>query len=130
MYLFAAMMMAATPYDMMAQQKPGKHNLEVKEWNTDVKTGVRVLDHVTIYNANGRKIEETEYTTSKMKWRKRYEYDNSGKMIRELVYDDRNRLTYIKKLEYNATGHKRTQTTSNAKGKVISIKNYEYLNRK
>ncbi|MBO5562129.1 MAG: hypothetical protein J6N50_08255, partial [Bacteroidales bacterium] len=90
-------------------------------------TNKKVLDHVTTYNADGRKIEEIEYTTTAQKWRKRFEYDSAGRVTLESVYDEKNRLDNYKKFEYNEFGRKKTQYTYNAKGKLISIKVYEYI---
>ena len=104
-----------------------KRNLVIKEWNTDAKTKTRVLDHVTTYNADGKKVEEIEYSQSKQKWRKRYEYDASGRLSREFVYNERNRLDNYKKFEYNEFGRKKIQYTYNAKGTLITIKVYEYI---
>ncbi len=108
-------------------QTLNKKNLVIKEWNTDTATNKKVLDHVTTYNADGRKIEEIEYTTSAQKWRKRFEYDSAGRVTLESVYDEKNRLDNYKKFEYNEFGRKKTQYTYNAKGKLISIKVYEYI---
>lgn len=107
--------------------KINKKNLVIKEWNTDANSKVRVLDHVTTYNAEGKKIEEIEYSQSSQKWRKRYEYDAAGKVSTEYVYDERNRLDNYKKFEYNEFGRKKTQYTYSPKGKLRSIKVYEYL---
>ena len=104
-----------------------KRNLVVKEWNTDAKGNRKVLDHVTTFNAEGKKVEEIEYTTDGQKWRKRFEYDQNGKVSRELVYDYRNRLQTYKKFEFNELGKKKIQYTYNAKGKLIGIKQYEYI---
>lgn len=113
---------------LQAQDKKiNKKNLVIKEWNTDVKSNAKVLDHVTTYDELGKKIEEIEYSGSSQKWRKRWEYDAAGKQARELVYDERNKLVNIKKFEYNEFGRKKTQYTYNAKGKLTSIKVYEYL---
>ena len=57
-----------------AQEKATKSNLTVKEWNIDAGTNQKVLDHLTIYNASGRKVEEAEYDRKGQKWRKKYEY--------------------------------------------------------
>ena len=46
---------------------------------------------------------------------------------KELVYDHRNRLQTYKKFEFNEFGRKKIQYTYNAKGKLISIKQYEYI---
>ena len=108
-------------------QTLNKKNLVIKEWNTDAQTNKKVLDHVTTYNADGRKIEEIEYTTTAQKWRKRFEYDSAGRVTLESVYDEKNRLDNYKKFEYNEFGRKKTQYTYNAKGKLISIKVYEYI---
>jgi hypothetical protein len=99
----------------------------IKEWNTDVRTNAKVLDHITTYNAEGKKIEEIEYAGKVQKWRKRYEYDTAGKQVKELVYDERNRLVNMKKFEYNEFGRKKMTYTYDAKGKLTTTKFYEYL---
>ena len=108
-------------------QTMNKKNLVVKEWNTDPKGGNKVLDHVTTFSAEGKKVEEIEYSTSGQKWRKRFEYGPDGRVSRELVYDERNRLQTYKKFEFNEFGKKKVQYTYNPKGKLLSIKNYEYI---
>ena len=107
--------------------KMDKKNLVIKEWNTDAKGNHKTLDHVTTFNADGKKVEEIEYNQDGQKWRKRFEYDQNGKVSRELVYDYRNRLQSYKKFEFNELGKKKIQYTYNAKGKLISIKQYEYI---
>ena len=109
------------------KKKMNKKNLVVKEWNTDVRTNVRVLDHVTTYNAKGQKIEEIEYNSEGQKWRERYDFDANGKKVRELIYDGHNNLVQAKKYQYNEYGKKTITYTYNAQGKLIAIKNYEYL---
>lgn len=108
-------------------QKINKKNLVIKEWKTDVKSNARILDHVTTYNADGKKVEEIEYNSDGQKWRKRYEYDAAGKVVREMVYNERNKLDHIKKYEYNEFGRKKTQYTYNPKGKLTAVKQFEYL---
>lgn len=110
-----------------ATKKMNKKNLVVKEWNTDPKGGNKVLDHVTTFSAEGKKVEEIEYSTSGQKWRKRFEYGPDGRVSRELVYDERNKLQTYKKFEFNEFGKKKIQYTYNAKGKLLSIKHYEYV---
>lgn len=107
--------------------KIDKRNLVIKEWNTDIRSGARVLDHVTTYSADGKKLEEIEYNSDGQKWRKRFTYNEAGKCIQEDIYDERNRLNSIKKFEYNEFGRKKTQTTYNAKGKVVAVKHFEYI---
>lgn len=112
-----------------AQEAPkmNKKNLVIKEWNTDPKGNNKVLDHITTFNADGRKTEEIEYNSDGQKWRKRFEYGADGKVSKELVYDHRNHLQTYKKFEFNEFGRKKIQYTYNAKGKLISIKQYEYI---
>ncbi len=111
-----------------AQETPkiNKKNLVIKEWNTDVKTNRKVLDHVTTFNPDGQKIEEIEYGSGGQKWRKRFEYGPDGKVSKEMVYDERNKLVNYKKFEYNEFGRKKTQYTYNPKGKLLTIKVFEY----
>ena len=109
-------------------QSSGKKNLVVKEWNTSVGGLAGTLDHVTIYSAEGKKVEEIEYDNAgKQKWRKRYEWGDGDFMKCELVYDRRNQLVNCKKFEYNEFGKKKAQYTYDANGKLISTKIIEYI---
>ena len=107
--------------------KINKKNLVIKEWKTDPKGGNKVLDHITTFSSEGKKIEEIEYNSTGQKWRKRFEYGPDGRVSRELVYDERNRLLTYKKFEFNEFGKKKLQYTYNPKGKLLSIKHYEYI---
>jgi hypothetical protein len=109
------------------EKKIDKKNLVVKEWNTDANGSHKVLDHMTTFNAEGKKVEEIEYNTDGQKWRKRFEYDASGKVSKEYVYDHRNKLQTYKTFEYNEFAKKKVQYTYNPKGKLIGIKQYEYI---
>ena len=82
---------------------------------------------MTTFSPEGKKTEEIEYNSDGQKWRKRFEYGPDGKVSRELVYDNRNRLQTYKTFEWNEFGRKKVQYTYNAKGKLLSIKKYEYL---
>ncbi|MBR1886989.1 MAG: hypothetical protein IJ813_00825 [Bacteroidales bacterium] len=108
-------------------QKINKKNLVIKEWNTDPKGSSKVLDHVTTFSAEGKKIEEIEYNSDGQKWRKRFEYGPDGKLSKELVYDNRNRLQTYKTFEWNEFSRKKVQYTYSAKGKLLTIKQYEYI---
>ena len=125
----AAALMALAPLGAQEQEAPkiNKKNLVIKEWNTDAKSKHRVLDHQTTYNADGKKVEEIEYNSSGQKWRKRYEYNAAGKVSRELVYDEKNKLQVVKKFEYNEFGRKKSQYTYDAKGKLKTMKVFEYI---
>ncbi len=127
MALAALLLIPAAGAQDAQQQKINKKNLVIKEWNTDPKGTSKVLDHVTTFNAEGKKIEEIEYSSDGQKWRKRFEYGPDGKVSRELVYDGRNRLVTYKTFEYNEFGRKKMQYTYNPKGRLVSIKQYEYI---
>ena len=125
--LLTALVFSSAP--LLAQEAPkiNKKNLVIKEWNTDVKSGTKFLDHVTTYSPEGLKLEEIEYNSSGQKWRERYEYGENGKVAKTMIYDGRNRLVSIKKYEYNAYGRKKVTYTYDAKGRLTMTKNYEYL---
>lgn len=106
-----------------------KRDLVTREWNTDVGTNIRFLDHETIFNSEGKKIQETEYTKLGKLWTKRYEYDQDGKMTRELTYNEKGRLDSIQKFEYNEFGKKKAVYTYDSKGKLVKVKAIEYIIR-
>ena len=112
-----------------AQDTPkiNKKNLVIKEWNMDPKGAHKVLDHVTTYDPEGKKIEEIEYNSDGQKWRKRFEHGANGKVSKEYVYDGRNCLQTYKTFEYNEFARKKVQYTYNAKGKLLSVKTFEYI---
>ena len=122
-----ALAVPAMAQNTAAGQKINKKNLVIKEWNTDPRSGKKVLDHVTTYDSAGKKIEEIEYGSDGQKWRKRFEYGADGKCVKEMVYNERNRLDTVKKYEYNEFGRKKTQYNYNAKGKLLTVKVFEYL---
>ena len=89
-------------------------------------TNQKVLDHQTVYNASGRKVEEAEYDRKGQKWRKKYEYSPDGSLTRVLIYDSSNKLDNIRKFEFNELGRKKTEYVYDAKGKLKRCKVYEY----
>jgi len=125
--LLAALMLLMPGAFAQDTQKINKKNLVIKEWNLDPKGTNKVLDHVTTFSPEGKKLEEIEYGSSGQKWRKRFEYGADGKVTRELIYDDHNRLQTYKTFEYNEFSRKKVQYTYNAKGKLIAVKQFEYL---
>lgn len=106
-----------------------RKNLTVKEWKRgDAGKGPRYLDHVTKYDAQGRKIEDIEYNSSNvMKARVTYEYGTNGKVSREVVYNEKNKPVRIRKFEYNADGTKKKQYNYAPNGKLQSVKEFEYI---
>ena len=108
-------------------KKPTKKNLTIKEWNTNKETKTKFLDHVTVYNETGQKLEEYEYANYGIKSKIVYTYDDNKKCIQQTEYDGRDRVVEIKKFEYNADGTKKKQITYSPKMKVISEKEFEYI---
>lgn len=124
--IFIIILLFLCGISLPAQEKAGKSNLTVKEWNIDAGTNQKVLDHLTIYNASGRKVEEAEYDRKGQKWRKKYEYSPDGSLTRVLIYDSSNKLDNIRKFEFNELGRKKTEYVYDAKGKLKRCKVYEY----
>ena len=114
-----------TPEQLAKREK--RKNLTVKEWNTDSKTKTRWLDHLTTYDSEGRKVEEIEYATYGQKERITIEYDVTGKVSKEVVYDDRDKPVRIRKYEYSEDGTKKKQYNYLPNGKLYSVKVFEYL---
>ena len=105
-----------------------RKNLTVKEWNTDSAKKSRWMDHLTVYDEEGRKIEEIEYNQFGQVERITCEYDPVTSMvIREVVYDHRNKPTRIRKYEYNDDGTKCKQYNYLPNGKLYTIKIFEYI---
>ncbi len=107
--------------------KPSKSNMTVREWKVDAATNQKMLDHVTVFNENGRKVEEIEYDSNGQKWRKRYEHGANGKVAVEYVYNHANKLDNYRKFEFDEFGRKKTEYIYDAKGKLKRYKVYEYI---
>lgn len=109
--------------------KESKKNLTVKEWKKDADgKGARVLDHVTKYDAQGRKYEEIEYTASgAVRSRVVSEYGSDGKVSRQIVYGENKKVVRIRKFEYNPDGTKHKQYNYSPNGKLLSVKEFEYI---
>lgn len=112
--------------DRSSVQRADRRNLVTREWNTDVRTDFKFLDHETIYDADGMKIQETEYSRQGKVWSKKYEYGTGGKVSRELTYNEFGRLDNIQTFEYDGSGRKSAVYTYDARGKLVKVKIYEY----
>lgn len=111
----------------MAAKRETRKNMTVKEWNTDARSKTRWLDRVTTYDQEGRKIEETEYARYGQKWRQTYEYGANGRIVREVLYDDRDKPSLIRKYEYDPEGRKARQFNYAPNGKLQTTKVFEYV---
>ena len=117
--------------DATIAKRDNRRGMVLKEWNTAAGDKRAFLDRVTTYDALGRKIEEIEYASYGQKWRVVFEYpensDITAKVLREIEYNDRDRVTRIKKYEYNEDGSKKCQKNYYPNGKLESVKTYEYV---
>ena len=109
------------------EKREKRKNLTIKEWNTNAATQTRFLDHITKYNAQGFKTEEIEYANYGQKSKITYEYDASGKCVKEVEYDGRNKVLRIRKFEYYTDGSKKKQYNYLPSGKLESSKEFEYI---
>ena len=123
-----ALFCVSVSYGQSGDKKESRKNLTVKTWKTPVK-GTKYLDHVVKYDAKGRNTEEIEYNSSSMTARITYEYDANDRVVREVVYDAHNKPFRIHKIEYNADGTKKRQLNYNAKGNLLSMREYEYIRK-
>ena len=115
-----------TPFLTPEEKREMRKNLVVKEMNTDARGKRQWLDHLTVWDENGFKIEEIEYAVYGQRERVTFEYDETGKCIREDVFNDKNKLYRIRKYEYHPNGRKKTQYNYSPDGKLYSTKRYEY----
>ena len=127
--IFCTLFCVSASYGQESDKKELRKNTTVKTWKTPVK-GTKYLDHVTKYDAKGRKSEEIEYNGSGMRARVTYEYDANDRVVREVVYDEHNKPYRIHKIEYNADGTKKRQLNYNTKGNLLSVREYEYIRPK
>ncbi len=125
LFVAAAASAQISPETMAKRER--RKNLVVKEWNTDPATKTRRLDRMTIYDDQGRKIEEIEYASYGQKSRSTFEYYPGGKIKQEVEYDDKNKPKRIRKYEYNEDGTKKMQYNYLPNGKLNVIKNFEYI---
>jgi hypothetical protein len=124
---FVFTLFAQSP-ESLYEKHERKKNLTIREYNSDSKGKNRWMDHVTVYNAKGYKIEEIEYATYGMRERVIFEYDANDLCIKEIVYDDHNKVSRIRKYVHNADGTKKTQYNYLPNGRLYSTKVYQYSN--
>ena len=113
------------------QKRENRKGMVLKEWNTAAGDKRAFLDRVTTYDEMGRTIEEIEYASYGQKWRSVFEYpensDITAKVLREIEYNDRDKVVKIKKYEYDDEGNKVKQLNYYPNGKLESVKTFEYV---
>ena len=124
--LLASIALSAQVSPETLAKREKRENLTVREWNTDAKGKSKWLDHLTVYDDQGRKIEEIEYNTYGQVERVTISYNSVGQVESEVVYNDRNKAIRIRKYDYNTNGTKKTQYNYLPNGKLYSVKVFEY----
>lgn len=125
--LLLPMLAAAQVSPETLAKRAKRKNLTVKEFNTDARGKSQWLDHLTVYDDQGRKIEEIEYSTYGQVERVTTEYDETtGQVSVEVVYGDRNKPIRVRKYEYNSDGTKKKQYNYLPNGKLYSVKVFSY----
>ena len=126
---FGAMAQAVS--DATIAKRENRKGMVLKEWNTPAGDKRAFLDRKTTYDEYGRKIEEIEYASYGQKWRVVSEYpansDISAKVLREIEYNDRDKVVRIRKYEYDEDGSKVRQLNYYPNGKLESVKTFEYV---
>ncbi|MEA4976523.1 MAG: hypothetical protein VB046_12380 [Paludibacter sp.] len=117
---------SSSPESLSDDKRLQKKNLIIREFNTDAKGKNNWMDHLTVYNENGYKVQEIEYAVYGMRSKVLFEYDENNRCIKEIVYDDRNKITRIRKISYNADGTRKAQYNYLPNGRLFSTKRYEY----
>ena len=123
--------MAQSVSDATIAKRENRKGMVLKEWNTPAGDKRAFLDRKTTYDELGRKIEEIEYASYGQKWRVVSEYpansDISAKVLREIEYNDRDKVVRIRKYEYDEDGSKVRQLNYYPNGKLESVKTFEYV---
>lgn len=119
--------MAQDPQRAAMARAKGKQ-LTVNEWKTTPDGKKQWIDHAEVYNAKGELIEEAEYSDygTRLAWRAEYKYNEKGQLIKELIYNERDKLSKIRTFEYDANGVCTRRMNYSADGKLNSYRQYKY----
>ena len=123
--------MAQSVSESTIAKRENRRGMVLKEWTTAAGDKRAFLDRVTTYDEMGRKIEEIEYASYGQKWRIVFEYpkdsDITAKVVHEIEYNDRYKVSRIRKFEYDEDGSKVRQLNYYPNGKLESVKTFEYV---
>ena len=120
-------LMAQDPQRAALARAKGKQ-LTVNEWKTTPDGKKKWIDHAEVYNAKGELIEEAEYSDygTRLAWRSEYQYNERGQLVKELIYNERDKLSKIRTFEYDSNGVCTRRMNYSADGKLNSYRQYEY----
>lgn len=119
--------MAQDPQRAALARAKGKQ-LTVNEWKTTPDGKKKWIDHAEVYNAKGELIEEAEYSDygTRLAWRSEYQYNERGQLVKELIYNERDKLSKIRTFEYDSNGVCTRRMNYSADGKLNSYRQYQY----
>lgn len=113
------------PPKTLEERREMRQNRVIKEWNTEGKR--KWMDRLTVWDSQGRKIEDIEYASYGQVTRIVSEYEGEDiKPVKEIVYNDKNKVFRIRKYDYNPDGTKKMQYNYLPNGKLYSTKIFEY----
>ena len=120
-------LMAQNPQRAALARTKGKQ-LTVNEWKTTPDGKKKWIDHAEVYNAKGELIEEAEYSDygTRLAWRAEYKYNERGQLVKELIYNERDKLSKIRTFEYDSNGVCTRRMNYSADGKLNSYRQYQY----
>ena len=99
----------------------GSKGTVVKEWNNPAGSKKQALENVFTSD-----VDEIHYNDNKLVDRSNYQYDESGKIVREDIFDGNNKFESFKTYEYDENGQCKMQYHYDAKGKLKYIRIFQY----
>jgi hypothetical protein len=111
-------------YDNFGNKMEVIHFVELKEVKAKSE-----YDHRTYkYNANGKKIEESEFAMDgQLKGRTVFKYNADGRKIGEIEYDKDGKIMRQLVVTFNSQKLVVKRLTVNGSGETLSVKTYEYV---
>lgn len=124
LFIFLIALQQSIP--VKAQDPSNQRKLKsVTSYNLERKT--KELDHLTIYNLDGLKTEESEYFSDGMvKSKTLYEYDSKRNCIKITRYNPKGKIEKVTVNEYDANGNKLKESTLHTEKHLKTEKIFEY----
>lgn len=115
--------------DRAAAAKAQGKRLTVKEWKTTPDGKNKWVDHIEVYNSKGQLVEESEWGDygRHLTWRAEYFYNSRGQLEKEIIYNERNKPSKVRKFEYDANGICTRRLNYSANGILNSYRQFEFI---
>ena len=124
--IFAAVLLLVPAAGAQTPVVTGSKGVVVKEWNNPAGSKKQALESVYTYNEAGQLVDEIHYKDNKLISRSIYKFDESGKIVREDIYDANNKFASFKTYEDDENGQCKMQYHYDAKGKLKFIRIFQY----